>query len=107
MGTLVGAFVSVGLHLTVSMKLTRSTIFISRGRFVLSGVLRPLLCVIPPMLLILLWKESGMLPINILMILISFLATAATGWLVGLTSRERNDLMGVFRRLIVPRLSRV
>jgi O-antigen/teichoic acid export membrane protein len=107
MGTLVGAFVSVGLHLAVSMKLTRSTIFMSRRRFVLTGVLRPLVCVIPAMLLILLWNESGMLPISILMILISFFATAAIGWLVGLTSAERDDLMGVFRRLIYPRLSQV
>ena len=106
-GTLVGAFVSVGLHLTVSMKLTRSTISMSRRRFVLTGVLRPLLCVIPSLLLIVLWKQSGMLPIGIPMILISFLATAAIGWLVGLTNAERNDLMGVFHRRIFPRLSRV
>jgi O-antigen/teichoic acid export membrane protein len=102
-GTLVGAFVSVGLHLTVSMKLTRATISMSRRRLVLTGILRPLLCVIPAMLLILLWKELGMLPISILMILISFLATAAIGWLVGLTSAERSDLSGVFHRLIYPR----
>jgi O-antigen/teichoic acid export membrane protein len=106
-GTFVGAFVSVGLHLTVSMKLTRSTISMSRRRFVLSGVLRPVLCVIPAMLLTALWKELGMLPIGIPMVLISFLATAATGWLVALTSAERNDLIGVFHRLIYPRLSRV
>jgi O-antigen/teichoic acid export membrane protein len=98
-GTLVGAFVSVGLHLTVSMKLTRSMISMSRRRFVLTGLLRPLLCVIPSTLLILLWKESGMLPISIPMILISFLATAAIGWLVGLTNSERNDLLSVIHRL--------
>jgi O-antigen/teichoic acid export membrane protein len=106
-GTLVGAFVSVGLHLTVSMKLTRSSISMSRRRFVLTGLLRPLLCVIPSTLLIPFWKESGMLPIGIPMILISLLATAAIGWFVGLTNAERNDLMGVFRRLIYSRLSRV
>jgi O-antigen/teichoic acid export membrane protein len=105
-GTLVGAFVSVGLHLSVSMKLTRSTILLSRRRFVLTGLLRPLLCVIPSTLLIPLWKESVMLPIGIPMILISFLATAAIGWLVGLTNAERNDLMGVIHRLIYSRLSR-
>ena len=33
------------------------------------------------------------------MILISFLATAAIGWLVGLTNAERNDLMSVVPRL--------
>ena len=98
-GTLVGAFVSVGLHLTVSMKLTRSMISMSRRRFVLTGLLRPLLCVIPSTLLIPLWKESGMLPIGIPMILISFLATAAIGWLVGLTNAERNDLMSVLHRV--------
>jgi O-antigen/teichoic acid export membrane protein len=98
-GTLVGAFVSIGLHLTVSMKLTRSIISMSRRRFILTGLLRPLLCVIPSTLLVLLWRESGMLPIGIPMILISFLATAVIGWLVGLTNAERSDLMSVIHRL--------
>jgi len=98
-GTLVGAFVSVGLHLTVSMKLTHATISMSRRSFVLTGLLRPLPCVAPSLLLIPLWKQSGMLSIGIPIILISFLATAAIGWLVGLTNAERNDLMGVVHRL--------
>ncbi len=106
-GTLVGAFVSVGLHLAVSMKLTRPTIAMSRRKFVLTGLLRPLLCIIPAALLFPLWKEPGMLSAGVPMILISFLATAAVGWLVGLTSSERNDLMGVLRRLMGSRLSRV
>jgi hypothetical protein len=38
-------------------------------------------------------------PIGIPMILISFLATAAIGWLVGLTNAERNDLLSVIHRL--------
>ena len=70
----------------------------SRRRFVLTGLLRPLLCVIPSSLLIPLWKQSSMLPIGIPMILISFLATATIGWLVGLTNAERDGLMGVFHR---------
>jgi hypothetical protein len=40
-----------------------------------------------------------MLPIGIPMILISFLAAAAIGWLVGLTNAERNGLMSVIHRL--------
>jgi hypothetical protein len=32
------------------------------------------------------------------MILISFLATAAIGWLVALTNTERNDLLSVIHR---------
>ena len=40
-GTLVGAFVSVGLHLLVSMPLTQAAIRLRRSRFLLQGVLRP------------------------------------------------------------------
>jgi O-antigen/teichoic acid export membrane protein len=105
-GTLVGAFVSVGLHLTVSMKLTRPSIALSRRRFVLKGLLRPLLCVIPSALLIPSWKESGMHPIGIPIVLIAYLATAVMGWFVALTKAERNDLMRVFHQRIYSRLSR-
>jgi O-antigen/teichoic acid export membrane protein len=106
-GTLVGAFVSVGLHLAVSMKLTRSTISMSRRKFLLIGLLRPLLCVIPSLLLVLVWKESGLFSSGILMILLSFLGTAAIGWLLGLTNVERNDLMGVIHKVFSAPLSRV
>jgi O-antigen/teichoic acid export membrane protein len=104
-GTLVGAFISVGLHLTVSMKLTRSVIAVRRRSFVLTGLLRPLLCVIPVAFLIPLWKRLGMFPIGIPMILISFFAMVAAGWLAAMTTAERKDLMGIFHRLISARLS--
>jgi hypothetical protein len=71
----------------------------SQAMMVFPGLLRPILCVIPSTLLIPLWRESGMLPIGIPMIMISFLATAAIGWLVGLTNAERNHLMSVVPRL--------
>ena len=74
-------------------------ISMSRRRFVLTGLLRPLLCVIPSTLLIPIWKESSMFPVRFPMILILFLATATIGWLVGLTNAERNGLMSVIHRL--------
>ena len=56
-GTLVGAFISVALHIALSMKLTRATITMSRRAFVFQGILRPLLCVIPAVLLLPFWKN--------------------------------------------------
>jgi hypothetical protein len=50
----------------------------SQAMMAFPGLLRPVLCVIPSTLLIPLWRASGMLPIGIPMILISFLATAAS-----------------------------
>ena len=46
-GTLVGAFVSFSVHLLVSMRYTQPTILIPRPRFLLQGVLRPLLIILP------------------------------------------------------------
>jgi hypothetical protein len=88
------------------MKLTQSAISMWRRSFVLTGLLRPLLCVIPAALLIPLWKELGMFPIGIPMILISFLAMAVAGWLLVMTTAERNDLTGVFHRRVYARFSR-
>jgi O-antigen/teichoic acid export membrane protein len=105
-GTLVGAFVSIGLHLTVSMKLTQSAISMWRRSFVLTGLLRPLLCVIPAAFLIPLWKHLGMFPLGIPMILTSFFAMAVVGWFAVMTAAERNDLRGVFHRLVFSRFSR-
>jgi O-antigen/teichoic acid export membrane protein len=106
-GTLVGAFISVGLHLVVSMKLTRSTISMSRRKFVVTGLLRPLMCAIPSILLVSFWREPSVVSIGLLMVLFSFLTTAAIGWLVGLTHEEKNDLMSVTRRVLSASLSRV
>ena len=88
-GTLVGAFVSVGMHLYVSMKWTRSTILMSRRSFVVEGLLRPLSCVIPALLLLPLLRLSGSAPINVVAILACALTTVGIAWFRGLTSEER------------------
>jgi O-antigen/teichoic acid export membrane protein len=99
-GTLVGAFVGVGVHFFVSMKLTRSTAFIPRRRLIVEGVLRPLLCVIPSILLLPFWRRLAMLPLSPPLIVIWTLATLGTVWLTGLTSAERHDLKGAALRLV-------
>jgi O-antigen/teichoic acid export membrane protein len=99
-GTLAGAFVSIGVHLTVSMKLTRSTILMSRCRFMLAGLFRPLLCVIPSLLLFAFCRKFSMLPANISLIAISTLTTSGIAWFVGLTSAERYGFKEASHRLI-------
>ena len=99
-GTLVGAFISIGLHLALSMNLTRSIILMSRRRFVLEGILRPLLCVTPSILLFPFWRRYAMLPVSPPWIAVWILTTLAFAWLIGLTQAERRSAKGVVSRLI-------
>lgn len=99
-GTLVGAFVSLSLHLSLSMYLTRSTIFIERSRFILEGLLRPLLCVTPTLLLYPFWRQTAILPANPAMLLAWLILTAAIIWMIGLIAGEREEVKRVFLRLL-------
>jgi O-antigen/teichoic acid export membrane protein len=95
-GTLAGAFVGVALHLTVSMHFTRSTILIRLSRFLAQGILRPLLCVIPSLLLYPWWRRYAMLPASPLMIACWMLSTLVILWQLGLSAEER----GEFRKYV-------
>jgi O-antigen/teichoic acid export membrane protein len=88
-GTVVGAFVSVGLHLTLSMRYTQSAIAISRRGFVMQGVVRPLLCTIPSLLLIPTWNRFTMLPWSIPWLVIWSATTLLIAWQVALTETDR------------------
>jgi O-antigen/teichoic acid export membrane protein len=91
-GTLVGGFVSLGLHLTISMRLTMPVISMSRRTFLLVGLLRPLLCVVPSLLLLPVWLRSNMHLINAPWAAIWILSTCGVAWFGGLTSAERSEL---------------
>ena len=86
-GTLVGAFVSFGVHLLVSMRYTQPTILISRTRFLVQGVLRPLLIVVPSLFLYPFWRKLNMLPAPPAVLALWIVATAAIAWWVVLTAR--------------------
>jgi O-antigen/teichoic acid export membrane protein len=105
-GTLVGAFVSIGVHLIVSMRLTRSTISVSRLRFGVEGLLRPLLCIIPSILLLPYWRRLTMLPLSPFWIVIWALATLGTAWHIGLTSAERHGVKETALRLLYSQRAR-
>jgi O-antigen/teichoic acid export membrane protein len=99
-GTLVGAFVSLAMHLTVSMHYTQSTIMIGRRRLVWSGLIRPLLCLIPSVLLYPFWRKFSMVPANPAVLVIWAALTLAIAWRIGLTSEDRAALMSTTNRLL-------
>ncbi len=98
-GTFAGAFISVGLHLLVSMRLTRTTISIHRWRFVSQGVLYPLLCATPSLLLLPIWKK----PVTVTALSFWGVIWAAASifiiWFVGVTASERQTARAALSRL--------
>jgi O-antigen/teichoic acid export membrane protein len=97
-GTLVGAFVSVGLHLTLSMRRTFSSIAMSRVRFMLQGMLRPLMCLAPEILLIPAWKKFAVFPVSVTWMVAASAATLGIAWSMGLSGEERSRFKGLFSR---------
>jgi O-antigen/teichoic acid export membrane protein len=98
-GTCVGALVSLGVHLTVSMRMTMFTILLSRRRFVLEAVFRPLSCVLPSILLLPFWRRLVMLPARLPWLIIWIFFTCTIAWLIGLKSVERRaSLESIFHR---------
>ena len=98
-GTLAGAFVSVGVHVLVSMRFTRSAIQIPRRRYLLEGLLVPLLCAVPSVLLFPFWRRSIMLPAAPGLILVWALLTLGVAWFAGLRSKEHEEIWRVVSRL--------
>lgn len=102
-GTLVGAFVSVGLHLLVSMPLTRPAIQLTVGNFFSQSFLRPLLCTTPLLLLIPSWNRSSLVPANPIFIVLWVVATLALMYTVGLSADDRHDLKRYINKLVLLR----
>jgi O-antigen/teichoic acid export membrane protein len=93
-GTLIGAFVSIGLHFTVSMYYTRDKLAISRRRLVVRGVLLPLAAAIPTALAVRYWWGTNAIPtLSPLAWTALALSTAALLWFVTLDSYARNKLL--------------
>lgn len=98
MGTVVGAFVSVGMHLAFSMKMTSSTLSISRRQFVWSGLTRPLLCIVPTVLLFPEWRHFVFVPADAYWLAAWSASSFAIAWLAGLTREDRHRLVQTFSR---------
>jgi O-antigen/teichoic acid export membrane protein len=96
-GTLLGAFVSVGMHFTFSMHYTYSTILISRIRLFVGALLRPALIAIPSLLLVPLWRDPFGQPISLSVWLFWAAATLLTAWYATLKTDERASLLRIIR----------
>ena len=97
-GTLIGSFVSVGMHFGVSMHYTYRTFSVTRARLFLNGVLAPLTVAIPS-LVVVLFRWSALLP---RLTAGGWLAwgssTLLLAWAAGITARERTQLASICAR---------
>jgi O-antigen/teichoic acid export membrane protein len=105
-GTLVGAFVSVGIHIAVSMRLTQATISLQRPRYLRQGLLRPLLMVVPALLLYPFWRRLEMFPAQPGILVVWAAVTALIAWRVVLTAEDRHEFGSVLHRLLYWRTER-
>jgi O-antigen/teichoic acid export membrane protein len=96
-GTLLGAFVSVGMHFTFSMHQTYSTILISRIQLFVGGLLRPALIAIPSLLLIPLRRDPFGQSLSLSVWLFWAAATLLTAWYATLKADERASLLRTIR----------
>jgi O-antigen/teichoic acid export membrane protein len=99
-GTVAGAIVSVAVHLLVSMHYTRSTILIERSRFLVAGLLRPLLITAPSLCLFFFWRKYSMLPAAPAILAIWALLTLALAWWVGASAEDRQLAKAAATRLL-------
>jgi O-antigen/teichoic acid export membrane protein len=103
-GTLIGAFVGVGIHVVVSMRLTQPTIQLRRPRYLLQGLFRPLLVIIPSLVVYPFWRKLNMLPAPPAVLALWIVATLAIAWWVGLTEEDRETGGVLVRRLLYRRV---
>jgi O-antigen/teichoic acid export membrane protein len=94
-GTLIGALVSVGLHVFYNMPRT-SLIVIDRLMLVKQGLLRPSFCVAPFLLLFFL-KPTSDLAGYVLLLTIATITTAILFWNFGLRHADRERLAHAIR----------
>jgi O-antigen/teichoic acid export membrane protein len=95
MGTLLGSFVSVGLHFALTMRFTRTALAISRTQLVLKGIVQPLIIAVPSIVLFLIWREPSSLSLISPVTILWAVATLGFAWLGFLTRSERDDILHV------------
>lgn len=97
-GTLIGSFVSVGLHFAITMRFTHRTLAISRSRLFHRGLLHPAVVVLPSVLLLLLWRASHSPSLQPAVVFVWAASTLALAWFGALGKSERSDVMQLVGR---------
>jgi O-antigen/teichoic acid export membrane protein len=105
-GTLVGAFVSLGLHLLVSMPRTQTAVRFARARLAMQGLLRPFLVLAPVCLLYPFWRKLSTLPAPPAILAIWVVSTVSIAWWIALTADDRQVAVAAVRRLLYRRAVR-
>jgi O-antigen/teichoic acid export membrane protein len=95
-GTLIGSFVSIVLHITVTMRRAHQSIAVSRSAFFREGLLQPMVIAIPSFLLLDNWWRTATLdPPSAILWLTS---TVALAWLLAINRSDRTNLLALGRR---------
>jgi O-antigen/teichoic acid export membrane protein len=92
LGTVLGAFVSIVLHFTISMHLTHNSLAISRSQLLLKGMLRPLVIAVPSLVLAPFWWRAPALRFTPQLLVVWSTVTLAFAWYIGLNREEREHL---------------
>jgi hypothetical protein len=103
LGTLIGSFVSVGLHFAITMHFTRRTLAIARAGLLLEGLLHPAIVLVPTLLMYLLGRGNQWLILEPAVVFAWGLSTLILAWFGVLGNSERSDvvqLIGRFRMLL-------
>jgi O-antigen/teichoic acid export membrane protein len=99
-GTLLGSFVSVALHFTVSMHFSRRTLDIPRKQLILTGILRPSIAALPSVVLVPLLR-SRLAP-SASVTIIWGVSTLLFAWFGSLNHDERDSLMRHAKGRLMP-----
>jgi O-antigen/teichoic acid export membrane protein len=102
-GTLIGSFVSVGMHFALSMHYTYAKFAVSRARLFLTGLARPALSTIPSLLLVRRWWVPGAPALTPLLWAVWGLSTLLLMWYACFDPGERDSFLRFARaRLKLP-----
>lgn len=93
-GTLIGSFVSVGMHFALSMHYTHAKFAVSRARLFITGIARPAMIALPSLLIVHLWWTPGAPSFGTATWILWVLSTLVLFWYGALNNWERTSLMG-------------
>ena len=101
-GTLLGAFVSVSMHLMLSMKLTQNALHFSRRTLLLRSFMRASSVTLPSLSILVLQSYDPTLANHPAILLVWFAATALIAWLIALDRRDRGEFTSRASRWLKP-----
>jgi O-antigen/teichoic acid export membrane protein len=100
LGTVIGAVLGLAVHFLVSMRLTRPVIDFPETRLLVQGMLRPLACALPTLLLLPFWRRFALIPFSPALLAAWALASVLLAWAVGLDPRDRHRTRAALARLL-------